>query len=52
MYLIIDGTETVLLHGQGGEKIIMEDYPVSEDGLDGKAIFRPWEFWIIAGKEG
>lgn len=49
---IIDGTETVLLHGQGGEEPRMEDYPVSEDGLDGEVTLQPWEFWIISGKEG
>ena len=45
---IVDGTETVLLHGEGE----MEEHSVSEDGLEGEVTLQPWEFWIISGKEG
>lgn len=46
---LFDGTETVLLHGQGAEVLDMEDYPISEDGLTGEVTLQPWEFWIVSG---
>lgn len=40
-------TGTVLLHGQGADVLEMEDYPLSEAGLDGEITLQPWEFWIV-----
>lgn len=48
---IVDGTETVLLHGQGSEVLEMEDYPVTEDELSGEVTLDPWEFWILSEGE-
>lgn len=47
---LFEGTETVLLHGQGAEVLEMEDYPVSRDALDGEVTLQPWEFWILRGE--
>lgn len=43
---VFTGEETVLLHGQGAQTMIMKDYPVSEDSLEGEVTLAPWEFWI------
>lgn len=42
---IFDGTETVLLHGQGANVLDMEDFPLT---LSGEVTLQPWEFWIIS----
>ena len=47
--LLFDGTETVLLHGQGANVLNMTDYSITEDNLDGEMTLQPWEFWIISG---
>ena len=44
-----DGTETVVLYGQGAEALDMEDRPVSEENLSGEVTLKPWEFWIMVG---
>lgn len=46
---MFDGTETVLLHGQGADALDMEDYEIAQDHLDGEVTLQPWEFWIISG---
>lgn len=45
---VFDETETVLLYGQGGETLKMEDYAITEDNLDGEITLKPWEFWIVS----
>ena len=42
---IFDGTETILLHGQGAEVLEMEDCQLT---LSGEVTLQPWEFWIIS----
>lgn len=46
---MFDGSETVLLHGQGADVLDMEDYGIVKDNLDGEVSLQPWEFWIISG---
>ena len=41
---VLDGTETVLLYGQGGEVLEMEDYGMD---VSGEVTLQPWEFWIL-----
>lgn len=45
---VIEGEETVLLHGAGAGELDMEDHPVSEAGLNGEITVQPWEFWILS----
>lgn len=45
---VVDGTETVLLHGAGATEIDMEDHSVSEERLNGEVTMQPWEFWILS----
>ena len=45
---IIQGTETVLLHGQGSEVIETEDVSVKENGPEGEVVIGPWEFWVLS----
>lgn len=45
---VFSGEETVLLYGQGAEVLNMEDYPISEDALEGEITLQPWEFWIVS----
>ena len=42
---MFDGTETVLLHGQGAGTLDMEDCPIE---LNGEVTLQPWEFWIVS----
>lgn len=44
---LFDGTETVLLYGQGEQTLVMEPYSLAEDALEGEVTLQPWEFWII-----
>lgn len=48
---LFDGTETVLLYGQGGEELRMEDHAVTEERLEGEITMKPWEFWIVMKEE-
>ncbi len=46
---LFDGTETVLLHGQGADVLDFADHSVSDEMLIGEVTLQPWEFWIISG---
>lgn len=46
---MFDGTETVLLHGQGTGVLDIQDYPIADAGLNGEVTLNPWEFWIVSG---
>ncbi len=46
---LFDGTETVLLHGQGADVLDFADHSVSVEMLGGEVTLQPWEFWIISG---
>lgn len=46
---LFDGSETVLLHGQGADELDMEDHAIGGDGLNGDVTLQPWEFWIVSG---
>lgn len=48
---IFDETETVVLYGQGGEVLKMDDYAITEDNLNGEVTLKPWEFWIVTKGE-
>lgn len=48
---IVNGSETVLLHGSSYSDINMTDHPVSEENLSGEVTLMPWEFWILAEEE-
>ncbi len=48
---VVDGTETVLLHGVGSGNIDMTDAPVNEAGISGEVTMQPWEFWILSEEE-
>ena len=43
---IFEGTETVVLHGQGSEVLDTEERAISEEKLSGEITLNPWEFWI------
>ncbi len=45
---IVDGTETVLLHGVSSGEFDMEDHPITEEKLSGEVALQPWEFWILS----
>lgn len=47
MTAILDGTETILLHGYGEDALETEDTSVPEDLLTKDYVCQPWEFWII-----
>ena len=47
MGAIVDGTETILLHGYGEDILEMEDTSVPEDLLTKDYVCQPWEFWIL-----
>lgn len=42
---MFEGTETVLLHGQGADTLDIEDRPIE---LNGEVTLQPWEFWIVS----
>ena len=46
--LLFNGTETVLLHGQGANVLDMEDHSITAYNLDGEVTLQPWEFWIVS----
>lgn len=45
---MFDGTETVLLYGQGAEVLNMEEHSITEENLDGEITMKPWEFYILS----
>ena len=47
MSAIVDGTETVLLHGYGADFLETEDQSVPEELLTKDYVCQPWEFWIL-----
>ncbi len=47
---IIDGNETVIVHGQGAE-YDLESHSVGDDNIDGAVTMQPWEFWILTEGE-
>ena len=47
MGAILDGTETILLHGYGSDVLETEDTSVPENLLTKDYVCQPWEFWII-----
>lgn len=47
MAAILDGTETILLHGYGEDALEMEDTGIPEEMLTSDYVCQPWEFWII-----
>lgn len=49
--LLFNGTETVLLHGQGADVLDMKDHPITEETLNGEVTLNPWEFWIVSYSE-
>jgi len=48
---IIDGSETVLMHGAGSQILELEEHPVSEENLSGEVTLQPWEFYILSDAE-
>lgn len=48
---LFDGTETVLLYGQGKETLKTDDYAITEDNLESEITMKPWEFWIVSKEE-
>ncbi|MCR5753457.1 MAG: hypothetical protein K6G30_01415 [Acetatifactor sp.] len=44
---MIDGTETVLLHGCGSECVEPEEKAVADTSLGGEVTLQPWEYWIL-----
>lgn len=46
-----DGTEIILLYGQGSDILKTKNYSITEDGLKGKVALKPWEFWIVLNEE-
>lgn len=47
MASILEGTETLLLHGYGADVLETEDTPVPEELLTNDFVCQPWEFWIF-----
>lgn len=47
MAAILDGTETLLLHGYGADVLEMADTAVPEELLTKDYVCQPWEFWIF-----
>lgn len=45
---IIDGSETVLLHGAAGQQTDMQQHLVGDDNLSGTISLKPWEFYILS----
>ena len=48
---MFDGTETVLLYGQGKETLKTDDCAITEEPLEGEITMKPWEFWIVSKGE-
>lgn len=44
---IIDQTEKVVLHGEGGVALNYEDHAITEESLTGEVTLKPWEFYIV-----
>ena len=42
---LFDGSETILLHGQGADVLNMEDRALD---ISGEVTLQPWEFWIVS----
>lgn len=45
---VVDGSETVLLHGYSATDLFFEDHAVSEENLSGEVTANPGEFWILS----
>ncbi len=45
---LLNGSETVLLHGHGADLLEKNPHALSDDELTGEVTLQPWEFWIIA----
>lgn len=45
---LLNGSETVLLHGCGADLLDTGSHALSEISLTGEVTLNPWEFWIIA----
>lgn len=45
---VVDGTGTVLLHGQGTGRADMAEHSVGAEELGGEVTLKPWEFWILS----
>lgn len=44
------GMNSVLIHGQGKETLILDAYDISEDKMAERTSLDPWEFWILSSE--